>query len=100
MKEYEPIIIKVKENGLLDIDEDKLKELLRDAFAIGYNEGYIEGSKSYAPMPTLTSPYGSYKIEPINIPPTEIGDPPDWYKFGPTCTSAINTNVRSDENAN
>lgn len=87
MREYEPIIIKVKENGLLDIDEDKLKELLRDAFAIGYNEGYIEGSKSYAHVPTLTSPYGPYKIEPINIPPTETGGPPDWYKYGPTCTS-------------
>lgn len=97
MREYEPIIIKVKENGLLDMDEDKLKELLRDAFTIGYNEGYIEGSKSH---PTITNPIPTvqpYKVEPIDI--TKIGDPPDWYKYGPTCTGST-INLGSDENAN
>ena len=94
MREYEPIIIKVKENGLLDIDEDKLKELLKDAFTRGYNEGFEEGKKSIIPgyVPLTPSPLKPYEID--------VGEAPDWYKFGPTCTSAINTNVRSDENAN
>lgn len=70
MYRYEPIILTKDEKDNLIITEDKLKQLLIEA----YNQGYSDGSNNnIQPSPT---PYDPYKT------------PSFWYdKFYCICTS-------------
>lgn len=75
--EFTPIIVTKDKDGNLLITEDKLKEMLKEAYMNGYNAGQIakaneNPSITYPSSPSVPTPY---------IPPFE--DPyktsPFWY---------------------
>lgn len=90
MSEYKftPIIIEKNKDGKLILDEEKLKELLREAYSNGYVDGQIASAKQ-SPIPT-TLPYVPDVVPTtptIPISPYYPPASPYWYEKWYVCTS-------------
>ena len=91
---FTPIIVEKDKNGKILIDEEKLKELLREV----YNNGYADGQSSMQktinipPITTPTSPYNPIPYVPDVVPttPTIPIPSPFWYEKW-YCTSTSKT---------
>ena len=89
---FTPLIVEKDKNGKILIDEEKLKELLREAYSNGYVDGQIASSKE---SPTITQPYNPMPYVPDIVPttPTVPISPyypptsPFWYEKWYVCTS-------------
>lgn len=87
MSEYKftPIIIEKDKDGKLVLDEEKLKELLKEAYSNGYADGQLASIKE---SPATTQPYNPIPYYPDVVPtiPTVPISPywpptsPYWYE--------------------
>jgi len=77
MKDYKftPIILVQNKDGKIEITEEKLKEMLQDA----YNNGYQDGKDS---QPIVCPTYPTQPLVPPTSPTTPL---PYWYDK-PYCT--------------
>ena len=78
MSEYKftPIIIEKDKDGKLVLDEEKLKELLKEAYSNGYADGQLVNSKTATPCyPDVVPTTPTVPISPY-YPPTS----PCWYE--------------------
>ena len=56
---YEPIIVKLDENGKIVLTEEQLKEYLKQAYNNGYSAGKNESYVKYVPYGTNPIVWGS-----------------------------------------
>lgn len=72
MSEYKftPIIIEKDKNGKLVLDEEKLKELLKEAYSNGYVDGQLANSKEVSPTTIPSQPYTPMPYIPDVVPTT------------------------------
>ena len=78
---YEPIIVKLDENGKIVLTEEQLKEYLKQAYNNGYSAGKNESYVKYVP----------YGTNPIQITPCGTGEiPVDTTKITWASSSNIN----------
>ena len=97
MSEYKftPIIIEKDKNGKLVLDEEKLRELLREAYSNGYVDGQLANSKEVSPTTIPSQPYTPMPYHPdvvpttptVPIPPYYPPASPYWYEKWYVCTS-------------
>ena len=77
---FTPIIIEKDKDGKLVLDEEKLKELLKEAYSNGYVDGQLANSKE---IPTTinptTVPYNPTPYYPDIVPTTPTVPLPFWY---------------------
>lgn len=81
MSEYKftPIIIEKDKDGKLVLDEEKLKELLKEAYINGYVDGQISNAKD-SPTIIPSQPYTPTPYYPDIVPTTPTVPSPFWYE--------------------
>ena len=77
---FTPIIVEKDKNGKLLIDEEKLKELLMEAYSNGYVDGQLSNSKEVSPTTIPSQPYTPMPYHPDIVPTTPTVPSPFWYE--------------------
>ena len=82
MEDYKftPIIVEKDKNGKLLIDEEKLKELLMEAYSNGYVDGQLANSKEVSTTTIPSQPYIPTPYYPDIVPTTPTVPSPYWYE--------------------
>ena len=76
---FTPIIVEKDKNGKILIDEEKLKELLMEAYSNGYIDGQLSNSKEVSPITIPSQPYNPMPYYPDVVPTTPTVPSPFWY---------------------
>lgn len=77
---FTPLIVEKDKNGKILIDEEKLKELLREVYNNGYADGQLANSKEVSPTTIPSQPYTPTPYYPDIVPTTPTVPSPYWYE--------------------